>query len=257
MSKLIIDSAAAPGVCVLTLDRPEVRNALDTELLGELATALDTLAGDDTVRAAVITGGPRVFAAGADIRELAALDTLGVLDDPRPGLWRRIYRFPKPLLAAVNGYALGAGCELAMHADIVIAGRDARFGQPEIKLGTIPGAGGTQRLVRAVGKSLAMRMVLSGEPIDATTALAAGLVAAVTEPELTLETALALARELAARPPVAVRLAKEMVLKSFETSLADGLDQERKAFAILAATEDRREGIAAFLDKRKPTFKGC
>lgn len=256
MAILLIDKQAAPGVCLLTLNRPEVRNALNTELLGEITEALDGFSKDDEIRAAVITGNTKVFAAGADIRELAAMDVLGVLEDRRPHLWQRIYRFPKPLIAAVNGYALGAGCELAMHADIVIAGSNARFGQPEINLGTIPGAGGTQRLVRAVGKSLAMRMVLSGEPIDAATAVASGLAAEISDPEQTVNQALALASTLAARAPVAIRLAKEMVLKSFESSLSDGLGLERKAFAILAATEDRREGIAAFLEKRKANFQG-
>ncbi|HSH44095.1 MAG TPA: enoyl-CoA hydratase-related protein, partial [Arenicellales bacterium] len=159
-------------------------------------------------------------------------------------------------IAAVNGYALGGGCELAMQADIIIAGDNARFGQPEINLGIIPGAGGTQRLIRAVGKSLAMKMVLSGDMIDARTARDAGLVAEISPPELTLEKSLDLARVIAAKPPVAVRLAKDAMRQAFETALSAGLDYERKAFTILAATEDRNEGIAAFMARRKPRFTG-
>jgi enoyl-CoA hydratase len=244
------------GVLLITLNRPEARNALRTQLLGELAEALEAAAADPEVKAVVITGGDKVFAAGADIKEMAALDVVGVLTDVRPTYWRRIYAFPKPLIAAVNGFALGGGCELVMHADIVIAGESAQFGQPEINLGIIPGAGGTQRLIRTVGKSLAMKLVLSGEFIDAKTALTAGLVAEVTPPELTIERALTLAGSIATKPPLAVRLAKEAMLKAFETTLETGLNLERKAFATLAATEDRQEGIAAFIDKRKPEFKG-
>jgi enoyl-CoA hydratase len=161
------------------------------------------------------------------------------------------------LVAAVNGYALGGGCELAMHADILIAGSDARFGQPEINLGIMPGAGGTQRLLRAVGKSMAMQMVLTGEPIDARQAQQAGLVSEVTEPELTVERALAIAQRIAAKAPLAVRLAKEALLKAQDTDLASGLRFERHAFTLLAGTQDRAEGIAAFQEKRQPRFTGA
>lgn len=244
------------SVATITLNRPQARNALNNALLSEVAVALDEAATDEAVRVVIITGGPRVFAAGADIKEMAALDMVGVMNDPRPGLWRRIVKFPKPLIAAVNGYSLGGGCELMMHADIVIAGEDAQFGQPEINLGIIPGAGGTQRLVRTVGKSLAMKMVLSGEFIDAATALQSGLVAEVTPSDQTMERATALAKKIATKGPVAVRLAKEALLKAYETSLQSGLDFERKAFTLLAGTEDRNEGIAAFMEKRSPVFKG-
>lgn len=244
------------GVVVITLNRPEVKNALRTQLLGELAEALETCKTDDAVRCVVITGGAEVFAAGADIREMAELDAVGVLNDPRVGYWQQIRQFPKPIVAAVNGYCLGGGCELAMHADIIVAGSSAQFGQPEINLGIIPGAGGTQRLIRSVGKALAAKMVLTGEMIDAQTALSAGLVAEVCQPELTQERAMKLAQTIARKAPLAVRMAKESLLKSFDASLTTGLEFERRSFVTLAATEDRNEGIAAFMEKRRPVYKG-
>jgi enoyl-CoA hydratase len=252
----LIVSAVESGVVLLTLNRPQARNALRTQTLRELADALDQAAADDEILVAVLSGGPAVFAAGADLKEMADLDMVGTLNDLRQTYRNRIDRFPKPLIGAVNGFALGGGCELAMQADIIIAGENARFGQPEINLGIIPGAGGTQRLIRAVGKSLAMKLVLTGEMIDARSALAAGLVAELTPPELTVERALELARTIASKPPLAVRLAKEALLKAFETTLETGLNLERKAYNLLSATEDRREGIAAFLEKRKPHFTG-
>lgn len=241
---------------LITLNRPEAHNALRNQLLAELADALEHAAEDDDILCVVVTGGLRVFAAGADIKEMAALDTVGVLNDRRPNYWKSIRNFPKPLIAAVNGLALGAGCELLMHADIVIAGDTAELGQPEIRLGIIPGAGGTQRLIRTVGKSLASRMVMTGERIDAATAQGAGLVSEVCPPELTIERALALASRIACQPPLALRLAKEVLLKSYEMPLEAALDLERKAFALLAATEDRAEGINAFKEKRQPIFTG-
>ncbi|MDZ7839389.1 MAG: 2,3-dehydroadipyl-CoA hydratase PaaF [Gammaproteobacteria bacterium] len=245
-----------PGVLLITLNRPEVRNALRTTTLREIADVLDSADGDPEIRVCVITGGDKFFAAGADIKEMAGTGAVDMIDDPRQSCRRRIDRFSKPLVAAVNGYALGGGCELAMQADIVIAGDDARFGQPEINLGIIPGAGGTQRLIRTVGRSLAMKMVLSGEMIDAPAALAAGLVADIVPPELTVEKAVELARTIAAKPPLAVRLAKDAMREAFETSLSAGLNYERKAFTVLAGTEDRNEGLAAFMEKRKPRFTG-
>ncbi len=243
-------------VLVITLNRPEARNALRNQSLREITTALHAAASDDTVRAVVIHGSQTVFAAGADIKEMAQLNAISALTDSRPEFWKIISAFHKPLLGAVNGYALGAGCELAMHMDIVIAGENAKFGQPEINLGTIPGAGGTQRLIKAVGKALAMKMVLSGEMINAQTAMAAGLVAEVTSDDTTLERALTLACTIAAKSPLAIRLAKEALLLSFEMPLSAGLNAERKSFSLLAASDDRNEGIAAFLEKRKPLFLG-
>lgn len=245
------------NVRLITLQRPEALNALNTQLLGELAQALGLAQDDADTRAVVITGSARAFAAGADINEMAERDLAGILNDPRIASWQRITAFDKPLIAAINGYALGGGCELAMHADILIAGRDALFGQPEINLGIMPGAGGTQRLLRAVGKSLAMQMVLTGEPITAHQAQQAGLISEVTEPELTVERALAIARKIASKAPLAVRLAKEALLKAQDTDLASGLRFERHAFTVLAGTQDRNEGIQAFQQKRSPRFTGA
>lgn len=244
------------GVAHITLNRPAARNALRTALLAEIAHALELIATDDSVCCVVLSGSEKVFAAGADISEMAAMDMTDVLQDVRPQYWAKIAAFPKPIIAAVNGFALGGGCELAMHADVIIAGSNAQFGQPEINLGIIPGAGGTQRLIRTVGKALASKMVLSGEFIDAQTALSAGLVAEVTQPELSLERALALAATIARKPPLAVQQAKAALLRSFDTTLGAGLEFERKTFVMLAGTEDRNEGIQAFMEKRKPEFKG-
>lgn len=244
------------GVRLITLQRPEALNALNTELLGELAVELDAAEQDSETRAVVLTGSRKAFAAGADIKEMAERDLVGILNDPRVGHWQRIAAFSKPLIAAVNGFALGGGCELAMHADILVAGEDARFGQPEINLGIMPGAGGTQRLLRAVGKPLAMQMVLTGEAIDARHAQRAGLVSEVTQPEFTVERALQIARSIAAKAPLAVRLAKEALLKAQDTDLASGLRFERHAFTLLAGTADRDEGIRAFQEKRKATYEG-
>ncbi|WP_166361699.1 2,3-dehydroadipyl-CoA hydratase PaaF [Pseudomonas akapageensis] len=244
------------AVRLITLQRPQALNALNTELLGELAAELDAVENDPAIGAVVITGSRKAFAAGADIKEMAERDLVGILNDPRLAHWQRIAGFKKPLIAAVNGFALGGGCELAMHADIIIAGEDAQFGQPEINLGIMPGAGGTQRLLRAVGKSLATQMVLTGEAITARQAQQAGLVSEVTQPELTVERALQIAQTIAAKAPLAVRLAKEALLKAFDTDLASGLRFERHAFTLLAGTRDREEGIRAFQEKRRATFTG-
>lgn len=253
---LLLTDDSKKNIRVIQLNRPEARNALTTELLVQLADMLDAIALDDGLKVVVLCGTEKVFAAGADLKEMAALDMVGVSNDIRPALWKRIASFPKPLIAAVNGFALGAGSELVMHADIVIAGDNAQFGQPEINLGIIPGAGGTQRLIRAVGKSVAMKMVLSGEFIGAKEAKELGLVAEVTLPELSLERAIELAVLISRKPPLAVKQAKEVLLQSFETHLDAGLKFERKAFTMLAGTDDRNEGIASFFEKRSPKFKG-
>lgn len=253
---LLIDSQARPGVGLLTLNRPAARNALNTALLDEIATTLEHWDADPTIRAVVITGGDAVFAAGADIKEMADKDAVALLQDARPQHWARIRLISKPLIAAVNGYALGGGCELAMCCDLILASHSAQFGQPEINLGLIPGAGGTQRLTRAVGKPLAMEMVLAGTFISAERARAAGLITDITEPELTLEYSLNLAQQIATKAPLSVQMAKAAVLKACEVDLDNGLQFERQAFVFLGATDDRKEGIAAFLEKRTPTFKG-
>lgn len=244
------------GVLLLTLNRPEVLNALNTALLGELAAVLNAAATAPDTRAVVITGNEKAFAAGADINEMAARDLVGILEDPRVAHWQAIARFPKPIIAAINGFALGGGCELAMHADILIAGENARFGQPEINLGIMPGAGGTQRLTRAVGASLAMQLALTGEYIGAQRALQAGLISEISPTELTLERALHMAENIAKKAPIAVHLIKEAINKANDTDLATGLRFERHAFTILAGTADRAEGIQAFQDKRQPKFIG-
>ncbi|WP_202301908.1 2,3-dehydroadipyl-CoA hydratase PaaF [Dryocola clanedunensis] len=254
MSELL--SSRNDRILTLTLNRPQARNALNNALLEQLADALEAAQNDTSTGAVVITGSERCFAAGADLNEMASRDMPATLNDPRPQLWARIERFPKPLLTAVNGYALGAGCELAMLSDIVLAGDNARFGLPEITLGIMPGAGGTQRLIRAVGKALAYRMVLTGEAITADQALQAGLIAEVCPSALTLEYAQKLAARIAQHAPLALQAAKTALRQAHELSLTQGLQQERQLFTLLAATSDRQEGIAAFLEKRPAAFKG-
>jgi len=254
MSDLIITRQGR--VLHLTLNRPAARNALNNALLSELATTLEAAATDSEVSVCVITGNERCFAAGADLNEMPEKDLAAPLNDLRPQLWARINAFSKPLIAAVNGYALGAGCELALLCDVVIAGENARFGLPEITLGIMPGAGGTQRLIRSVGKSLASKMVLTGESITARQALAAGLVSDVYPESLTLEYALRQAGLMARHSPLALQAAKQALRQSQEVALQAGLAQERQLFTLLAATDDRREGIDAFLQKRTPEFKG-
>jgi enoyl-CoA hydratase len=252
----VIVTAPEDRVRLITLNRPAVRNALRTQTLAEIAAVLDEAADDANTGAVVITGSDRYFAAGADLHEMADKGPIELLTDRRPRLWKRIASFSKPLVAAVNGYAFGAGCELVMHADIVIAGDGARFGVPEINLGIIPGAGGTQRLARIVGKSRAMQMVLSGEPIDGATALACGLASELLPAADALPRAIALARTIAAKAPLALRTAKEAVLLAEEAPLSAALNAERTAFVVLAASQDRQEGISAFMEKRTPQFQG-
>ena len=243
-------------IATVTLNRPKVLNALSPDLVGELSRALDELDADPGVRAAVLTGGPRVFAAGADIADMAERTAVEQLVRDQTGRWARITAFTKPLIAAVNGYALGGGCELALMCDLIVAGDSARFGQPEINLGIIAGAGGTQRWPRTAGKYVAMEVNLTGRPITAQRAYQVGLVNRVVPAEVTIQVAQQLAREIAAKAPLAARLAKESVNKALETPLGEGLAAERKNFYFLFATEDQTEGMKAFLEKRKPEFKG-
>jgi enoyl-CoA hydratase len=246
-----------PGVVLVTLDRPEVLNALDYRTLGELADALEKLDRDESVRCVVITGaGDRAFAAGADIKEMADATPVTLTVANNFARWERLRRIRVPLIAAVRGFALGGGCELAMACDMVVAADDAQFGQPEIKIGIMPGAGGTQRLTRALGKAKAMELILTGHNLSAREALERGLVSQVVAREETLPAALALAAEVASMPPLAVRAAKEAVNRAYELSLEAGLEFERRNFFMLFASDDQKEGMAAFIEKRKPTWKG-
>ena len=244
------------GVLVLRLNRPERYNALATDLLAKIADALDDAMRDSQIRAVVVTGSDKVFAAGADINELAQRDTDEALADPRPAIWQRIRGFSKPLIAAVEGFSLGAGNELVMCCDLAISGAKGKFGQPETTLGIIPGAGGTATLPRLVGRSLAMRMVLLGEPLSANEALEAGLVCEVVEAGGALERALEIARKIAGRAPLAMQQGKAMVRAALEAPHAAHLMMERQAFAALFGTADKKEGVAAFLEKRDPLWKG-
>ncbi|EJD6043546.1 2,3-dehydroadipyl-CoA hydratase [Providencia rettgeri] len=243
-------------VLTLTLNRPEVRNALSTDCLELLVQNLEQAAANDEIGAIVITGNSRFFAAGADLKELQQQTVANAITDRRPQVWQRLSMISKPIITAANGYALGAGFELLLASDIIIAGESARFGLPEITLGLIPGAGGTQRLIRSVGKSLAMQMVLTGEPINAKHALQAGLISEICVDELVVERAQKIAQRIAIHAPLAVRAAKASLIHSQENHLAEGLQLERQYFVALAGTEDRREGIDAFFEKRKPQFTG-
>ena len=251
---ILVDRDGPIGV--VTLNRPKVLNALSPALIAELTDALGELDEDREVRAAVLTGGPRVFAAGADIGDMAERTPVEQMQRDQTGRWIKVTSFSKPLIAAVNGYALGGGCEMALMCDLIVAGDSARFGQPEINLGIIPGAGGTQRWPRTAGKYVAMEVNLGGAPITAQRAYQLGLVNRVVPAEVTLRVAIDVARQLAAKPPLAVRLAKESVNRALETPLAEGLAVERKNFYFLFATEDQKEGMRAFLEKRRGEFKG-
>jgi enoyl-CoA hydratase len=245
------------GVALVTLDRPEALNALDFALIAELTEALETLDADPGCRCIVITGaGDRAFAAGADIKELARQTPISLTVDNEFHRWERIKRVRTPLIAAVRGFALGGGCELAMACDMIVAGDDATFGQPEIRLGVMPGAGGTQRLTRAIGKARAMDLVLTGRSIDAREAEACGLVTTVVPTEATVDAALDLAQRIAELPPVAVMAAKEAVNRAFELPLEAGLEFERRNFFLLFASEDQAEGMAAFTEKRPAAWQG-
>ena len=246
-----------PGVALVTLHRPEALNALSFDLLDELATALESLDGDPSCRAIVIKGsGDRAFAAGADIRELARQTPASLTADGRFGAWDRLAAIGLPMIAAVRGFALGGGCELAMACDMIVAADDETFGQPEIRLGVMPGAGGTQRLTRAIGKARAMEVILTGRTMTAQEADAHGLITRIVPAEATVDAALELASRIASMPPLAVRAAKAAILDAGERSLGDGLAREREAFFRLFDTEDQAEGMAAFTQKRPPVWSG-
>jgi enoyl-CoA hydratase len=242
------------GICVL--NRPERRNALSTALLEELVAALDTFDADPEVRAIVIRGEGPAFAAGADLDELAQMSGVEFLGSRRAELWSALQRRATPTIAACHGWALGGGCELALACDIVIAAGDAKFGLPETGLGLIPGAGGTQRLVRVAGKSVAMEVILAGRMLSGEEAAAMGLAARCVPADQLVETALATAQEVARRAPVAQRLARDAVLRALDMPLEAGLELERRAFCLARESADADEGIAAFREKRKPQFEG-
>jgi enoyl-CoA hydratase len=247
----------AAGVALVTIERPEVLNALNFDLLDELAGVLADLDVEPACRVIVITGsGTRAFAAGADIRELAEQTPISLLVEDRFAVWERIAATRTPVIAAVRGFALGGGCELAMSCDLIVAGDDAQFGQPEINLGVMPGAGGTQRLTRAIGRARAMDLVLTGRSIGAREAEAMGLVSRVVPADETLDAAIELAATIAAKPPVAVLAAKEAVRLAEELPLSAGLRHERRAFFALFASDDQGEGMSAFVEKRRPEWKG-
>jgi enoyl-CoA hydratase/carnithine racemase len=256
VGELLQASLDEHGVALLRLDRPEARNALSPELMELLAAELERLDADTGARCVVIAGSDEVFAAGADIRALSERSFAETLRHPAASFWRRVAAVKTPLVAAVSGWALGGGCELALACDLIVASESARFGQPEITLGIIPGGGGTQRLARVLGKQRAMEWVLTGRRFDAATAHELGLVNRVTAPGRWLEEAMELARSVAERPPIAARLAKQAVLAAEETALSAGLETERRLYELAMASEDRVEGMQAFLEKREPRFEG-
>lgn len=247
---------AAPNVVLLRLNRPEVRNALSPELREELRDLFLALGRDETCRAIVITGDMRAFAAGADIRVMADATPAEMMERDDEANWAAIRNCPKPVIAAVNGYALGGGCELAMHCDIILAGRSARFGQPEVKLGIMPGAGGTQRLTRAIGKFRAMQLLLTGDFLTAEEAHVAGLVSSVTDDDAVVSEALALAGRIAALPPLAVAEIKRVVLTGMDMPLEAALMLEMRSAYLLFGTRDKDEAMRAFLEKRHAVFAG-
>ena len=244
------------NIGVLQLNRPNVLNALSFGLMSELVNGLEELDKDEEVRVIILTGSGRAFAAGADLAEMSQLTPVDLMLGRRFELWDRIRKISKPMIAAVGGYCLGGGNELAMTCDIIIASEAATFGQPEVNVGIIPGAGGTQRLIRVVGKYKAMEMILTGKSISADEAYRVGLVNRVVPAESLMEEAKKLAADIASKPPISVWSAKEAILKAQDTTLEVGLEFERKAFYMLFATEDGKEGMRAFLEKRKPNFKG-
>jgi enoyl-CoA hydratase len=243
-------------VALVTLNRPQALNALNRTLLTELGEALDALDADPQIGAIVITGSARAFAAGADIKEMAAMSAVEMMTNGFSGLFARLARVGKPVIAAVSGFALGGGFELALLCDMIVAAESAKFGLPEVTIGVIPGGGGTQRLTRAVGKALAMEMILNNRHLSAAEAEKYGLVNRVFPNERYLDEALSLAADIAGRSPLSLRLAKEAINAAFEGSLSETLDDERRLFQLTFASEDQKEGMAAFLEKRKPTWKG-
>lgn len=256
MEFIKVTPEAKPNIALIELNRPKDLNALNLQLMGELRDALRELDQNENVRVIILTGSEKAFAAGADIKQMKGKSAIDMLKIDQFSTWDQIKKTKKPIIAAVSGFALGGGCELAMICDMIIASETAVFGQPEIKIGVMPGAGGTQRLTKALGKAKAMEMVLTGKFLSAEDAEKHGLVNRVVPVELYLEESFKLAQEIAQLSPIAIRLAKEAVLRSLESSLEEGLHFERKNFYLAFASEDQTEGMQAFVDKRKPNFKG-
>lgn len=243
-------------IALIELNRPKELNALNLELMGELRNALKALDEQPEVRVIIITGNEKAFAAGADIKQMANKSAIDMLNADQFSTWDQIRKTRKPIIAAVSGFALGGGCELAMTCDMIVASETAKFGQPEIKIGVMPGAGGTQRLTRAIGKARAMEMVLTGNFITPEEALSYGLINKIVPVELYLEESVKLARQIAEMSPIATKLAKEAINRAYETHLDEGLHFERKNFYLTFASEDQQEGMQAFIDKRRPNYKG-
>ena len=256
MDYTLILTSVVERAGLIQINRPQQLNALNAVVMEELAVALEEFDRDDQVGCIVITGNQRAFAAGADIKEMVDATAVEMLQRDSIARWDRIRKIKKPVIAAVSGFCLGGGCELAMACDLIVASESAQFGQPEINIGVIPGAGGTQRLTRALGKSKAMEMILTGRYLSARDAERLGLVAQVVPVEVYLDEALKLANEIAARPPIAVRFAKEAINKAFEASLSEGLEFERRLFYFTFATDDQKEGMRAFVEKRKAEWTG-
>ena len=253
---ILVNPKYAEGIALIQLNRPKELNALNLQLMQDVKNALIQLDADNEVRAIIITGNERAFAAGADIKQMSGKGAIDMLKIDQFSTWDQIRKTKKPIIAAVSGLALGGGCELCMVCDMIIASETAKFGQPEINIGVMPGGGGTQRLTKAIGKARAMEMVLTGGFISAHEALDFGLINKVVPVELYLAEAVNLAKKIVDKSPLAVQLAKESVLQSFDMSLQEGLYFERKNFYMLFATKDQQEGMAAFIEKRKANFKG-
>lgn len=256
MANQYINVSTEDAIGIVALNRPKVLNALNLALVAELVAELERLDRDPAIRVIILTGNDKAFAAGADINEMAEESAISIMQKDQFAVWDRMRLIKKPIIGAVSGFVLGGGCELMMNCDLIIASETAVIGQPEVKLGVMPGAGGTQRLVRAVGLRKALEMLLTGDPIKAEEALRYGLVNKVVPVEMYLKEAVQLAKRIAAQPPLAVQLIKKTAHKAEDLPLDEGMDYERNAFYLLLASEDRQEGMQAFLEKRKPHFTG-
>ncbi|HJY64940.1 MAG TPA: enoyl-CoA hydratase-related protein [Ignavibacteria bacterium] len=256
---LIVSEIENPGglkVGQIQLNRPDVLNALNIEIMSEILESLKYFDSNKEIGCIIITGSKKAFAAGADIKEMATQSAIDMFIRNQFATWDNIRKIKKPIIAATSGFVLGGGCELTMTCDMIVAAESSKFGQPEIKLGVMPGAGGTQRLTRAIGKAKAMEIILTGRMYSAREMFEAGLVSRIADDEVYLEEAQALAKEIASMPPLAVQIAKDSISKAFDTSIETGLEYERKLFYLLFASEDMKEGMNAFLEKRKPQWKG-